>query len=78
MPKASRPTPHQYFNSSPECWSVVTEVWEKEYSTSLLFNQVHQFTRAVREWSRMVWKAWSLHHAAIGQFVTASLPGLPR
>jgi len=31
---------------------------------------------AVREWSQIVWKAWSAHHAAIAQFVAAHLPDL--
>jgi hypothetical protein len=152
MAKTSRPTLHKYFNSSPECWSVCTEVFEAEYSNPLLFAQVHQLTvdtyavqhaggqhpdksvaihlsglhliwdrgihptaipsihqrlarmvrswphfappesitsftvfdiplsdshaTAVKEWSRIVWKAWSAHHAAIGQFVGEHLPDL--
>ena len=33
-----------YFNCSRECWSVFTEVLEKEYSNAVLFGQVHQMT----------------------------------
>lgn len=33
-----------YYNVSPECWSVYTEVLEKEYSNAVLFGQVHQLT----------------------------------
>ena len=33
-----------YYNCSPECWTVYTEVLEKEYSNAVLFGQVHQMT----------------------------------
>ena len=155
MPRTSRPTTHAYYNSTPECWSLYTEVLEAEYSNPMLFGQVHQLTvdtyavqhagghhpdksvgihlcglhlmlnrgvqptaipaihqllasmvkawphftppepvtsftvfdvvfadtseehvNAVKEWSRIVWRAWSPYHAAIAQFVATSLPDL--
>ena len=33
-----------YYNTSPECWSVYTEVLGAEYSNPVLFGQVHQLT----------------------------------
>ena len=33
-----------YFNVSPECWSVFTEVIAKDYSDAEVFGQVHQLT----------------------------------
>ena len=33
-----------YYNTSPECWSVFTEVLAVEYSNAVLFGQVHQLT----------------------------------
>lgn len=33
-----------YFYTSPECWSVFTEVLAAEYSDAVLFGQVHQCT----------------------------------
>ncbi len=33
-----------YFNTSPECWHVYTEVLGSEFSDAWLFGQVHQLT----------------------------------
>jgi hypothetical protein len=33
-----------YFNTSPECWQVYTEVLGSEFSDAWLFRQVHQLT----------------------------------
>ncbi len=33
-----------YFHVSPECWSVFTEVLEKEYTNPALFGEVHRLT----------------------------------
>lgn len=44
MPKSTRHTAHGYYNGSPECWSVYTEVLEAEYSNPALFGRVHQLT----------------------------------
>jgi hypothetical protein len=33
-----------YYNTSPECWGVYTQVLGAEYSNVLLFGQVHQLT----------------------------------
>ena len=44
MPRRDGLTNHTYYNLSPECWSVYTEVLEAEYSNGLLFGQVHQLT----------------------------------
>ncbi|MFQ5637294.1 MAG: DUF5946 family protein [bacterium] len=33
-----------YFNTSPECWEVFTEVLGSEFSNAVLFGQVHQMT----------------------------------
>ena len=33
-----------YYHTSPECWSVYTEVLSEEYSNMLLFAAVHQLT----------------------------------
>ncbi len=35
---------HAYFNVSPECWSVFTEVLEKEYENPAVFGRVHRLT----------------------------------
>jgi hypothetical protein len=35
---------HGYYNASPECWSVYTEVLASEYSNAVIFGQVHQPT----------------------------------
>jgi len=44
MPRRDNLTAHGYYNASPECWSVYTEVLEAEYSNAPLFGQVHQLT----------------------------------
>jgi len=33
-----------YFNTSPECWSVFTEVVGEEFGNAVLFGQAHQLT----------------------------------
>jgi hypothetical protein len=33
-----------YYNTSPACWSIYTEVLAEEYSNAVLFGQVHQLT----------------------------------
>ncbi|HUP47342.1 MAG TPA: DUF5946 family protein [Thermoanaerobaculia bacterium] len=44
MPRRPSLTAHGYYNASPECWSVYTEVLGAEYSNAVLFGQVHQLT----------------------------------
>jgi hypothetical protein len=44
MPSDDRTTYDGYFNASPECWSVFTEVIGAEFSNAVLFGQVHQLT----------------------------------
>ncbi len=44
MPKRETATYHGYYNASPECWLVYTEVLAAEYSNAVLFGQVHQLT----------------------------------
>ena len=44
MPANDRTTYDGYFNASPECWSVFTEVIGAEFSNAVLFGQVHQLT----------------------------------
>ena len=42
---AGNPIPYDgYFNVSPECWSLFTEVIGREFSNAVLFGQVHQLT----------------------------------
>lgn len=43
MPPSGKPY-DGYFNASPECWSVFTEVAGAEFSDVVLFSQVHQLT----------------------------------
>lgn len=43
MPRTDA-TSHGYYNASPECWSVYTEVLAAEYGNAVLFGQVHQLT----------------------------------
>lgn len=33
-----------YFNTSPECWKIFTDVLASEYSNAVLFGQTHQLT----------------------------------
>jgi len=44
MPKRESATSHGYYNASPECWLVYTEVLAAEYSNAVLFGQAHQLT----------------------------------
>ncbi|HKO54787.1 MAG TPA: DUF5946 family protein [Thermoanaerobaculia bacterium] len=44
MPRREGLPPGGYYNMSPECWSVYTEVLAAEYSNAVLFGQVHQLT----------------------------------
>jgi len=44
MPRNPAAPPDGYYNCSPECWSVYTEVLEKEYSNAVFFGRVHQMT----------------------------------
>ncbi len=44
MPKREAATYHGYYNASPECWLVYTEVLAAEYSNAVIFGQVHQLT----------------------------------
>ena len=44
MPESKSLTYDGYYNVSPECWSVYTEVLEAEFSNMVLFGQVHQLT----------------------------------
>lgn len=44
MPSRPPGGDHGYYNASPECWSLYTEVLGAEYSNAVLFGQVHQLT----------------------------------
>ncbi len=44
MPRREAATYHGYYNASPECWLVYTEVLAAEYSNAVIFGQVHQLT----------------------------------
>jgi len=44
MPRRETATYHGYYNASPECWLVYTEVLASEYSNAVLFGQIHQLT----------------------------------
>ena len=44
MPRRDAATSHGYYNASPECWLVYTEVLAAEYSNAVLFGQIHQLT----------------------------------
>jgi Family of unknown function (DUF5946) len=44
MPQRPGATNDTYYNASPECWSVYTEVLGAEYSHAVIFGQVHQLT----------------------------------
>lgn len=44
MPVREKADSHAYYNTSPECWNVYTEVLEAEYSDAVLFGNVHQLT----------------------------------
>jgi hypothetical protein len=44
MPRREMLTEHGYYNATPECWSVYTEVLGAEYSNAVVFGQIHQRT----------------------------------
>lgn len=44
MPRREGAVNTSYYNASPECWSVYTEVLGAEYGNAVLFGQVHQLT----------------------------------
>src|SRR3954470_7209248 len=44
MPARSTDRYDGYYNASPGCWSVYTEVLAVEYGNAVLFGQVHQLT----------------------------------
>jgi hypothetical protein len=44
IPISERAAYDGYYNTSPDCWSVYTEVLGAEYSDAVLFGQVHQLT----------------------------------
>ena len=44
MPRQESAVYDGYFNASPECWGVFTEVLASEFSNAVLFGQVHQLT----------------------------------
>lgn len=44
MPRREGAVNTSYYNASPECWSVYTEVLGTEYGNAVLFGQVHQLT----------------------------------
>lgn len=44
MPHRPDATNDSYYNASPECWGVYTEVLGAEYTHAVIFGQVHQLT----------------------------------
>lgn len=44
MPLRDDATYDGYYNASPECWSVYTEVLAAEYGNALVFGRAHQLT----------------------------------
>src|SRR5262249_7218939 len=44
MPRSERPGPRMYYNASPECLLLYSEVLGEEYGNAVLFGQVHQLT----------------------------------
>ena len=44
MPWNAKAAYNGYYNTSPECWEVYTEVLGAEFSNAVLFGQVHQLT----------------------------------
>jgi uncharacterized protein DUF5946 len=44
MPHRDAATYHGYYNASPECWLVYTEILATEYGNAVLFGQIHQLT----------------------------------
>ena len=44
MPARENAQARSYYNTSPECWDLYTEVLATEYSNAFLFGQIHQLT----------------------------------
>jgi hypothetical protein len=44
MPPSDSAAYDGYYNTSPECWSLYSEVLAEEYSNAVLWGQVHQLT----------------------------------
>jgi hypothetical protein len=44
MPVGPTASYNGYYNTSPECWEVYTEVLGAEFSNAIIFGQVHQLT----------------------------------
>jgi hypothetical protein len=44
MPKKESAVCNSYYNVSPECWDLYTEVLAAEYSNAFLFGRIHQLT----------------------------------
>ena len=44
MPVSDTAAYEGYYNTSPECWDVYTEVLGSDFSNAVLFGQVHQLT----------------------------------
>ncbi|HEX6719223.1 MAG TPA: DUF5946 family protein, partial [Pyrinomonadaceae bacterium] len=44
MPAGKNTTFRSYYRTNAECWDLYTEVLGTEYSTAILFGQVHQLT----------------------------------
>ncbi len=44
MPRRDTASYDGYYNTTPECWEVYTEVLSAEFSNAVLFGQVHQLT----------------------------------
>lgn len=44
MPASDKLTYDGYYNTSPECWSVYTEVLAAEFNDAVLFGRIHQLT----------------------------------
>lgn len=44
MPLSDTASYDGYYNTTPECWGVYTEVLGAEFSNAVLFGQVHQLT----------------------------------
>ncbi len=44
LPRRPSLDAHGYYNASPECWSIYTEVLGAEFSNAVIFGQVHQLT----------------------------------
>lgn len=44
MPSSDSAAYDGYYNTSPECWSIYSEVLAEEYGNAVLYGQVHQLT----------------------------------